>query len=687
MTDSWTDSVTKSERKTISLDLDDKNALPKQISLTEPIPTLKKKMATHSNKEKEKKPSTKEKKVKPGGDTSIIDSILKKNKVATLEKKEHVNNGVTGESKKKMILDLNSGEQIITQDTKPVPEIKPALQFVQEKPKATIILKSEARKQNQVNAPTPESQYKLDTVFNIDSANKSWQTQSVASVITEQHNSLPIFSPPSYGDSTIQNTGHTQLSPEASVRNIDYVKELKEIDEQLAKIRAKLAKRGPDAKYLEMQQKLEERRAKYIRRQQRQEAVAKPKTINPVPWGADLSYTPTLLRESITRTPLGCTSNWDSAVPSAPYVMLAQQLFKTVKTPTKTPDLLDEVNFELSKAKDMLTSIEHNQDVSNSNTHQPTLSSAPSRKVIKEQGTSIFAIPSELTSMREKKEHLLAEQRKIAERIGHRQKQIDKLKNWQREVEQMNQLQAEKQKIFDLQKDLKLLEKQQYEQDQKLKGQMYQVRKMAHSKSNELKRLDMIDTFKVVKQRSQSVPVTQPSNLNQSVSTNTLVGATQLSSGFSAKLRAAINSLFAGERVMFTKNNTIQAKDKQIEPVCNIIITEDAKTGLEYKTACTNIDTDTIPETSSTLPVTKINDVIDLAKQFMPEVNNANPISSETQISEHQINVYRDYFCDKVGISKNGIGKCFELIANKDANHTATLVNVYKEICDEIRFG
>jgi hypothetical protein len=85
--------------------------------------------------------------------------------------------------------------------------------------------------------------------------------------------------------------------------------------------------------------------------------------------------------------------------------------------------------------------------------------------------------------------------------------------------------------------------------------------------------------------------------------------------------------------------------------------------------------------------VTKINDVIDLAKQFMPEVNNANPISSETQISEHQINVYRDYFCDKVGISKNGIGKCFELIANKDANHTATLVNVYKEICDEIRFG
>jgi hypothetical protein len=395
--------------------------------------------------------------------------------------------------------------------------------------------------------------------------------------------------------------------------------------------------------------------------------------------------------------------------------MPGQQLFKTVKTPTKTPDLLDEVNFELNKAKDtvctglatqrnatgvtqilrsrhsssgamdlelsvsgMLTSIEHNQDVSNSNTPQPTLSSAPGRKVIKEQGTSIFAVPSELTSMREKKEHLLAEQRKIAERIGHRQKQIDKLKNWQREVEQMNQLQAEKQKIFDLQKDLKLLEKQQYEQDQKLKGQMYQVRKMAHSKSNELKRLDMIDTFKVVKQRSQSVPVTQLSNLNQSVST-------QPSSGFGVKLRAAINSLFAGERVMFTKNNTIPAKDKQIEPVCNIIITEDAKTGLEYKTSVINIDTGTIAETSSTLPVTKINDVIDLAKQVMPEVNNANPMSSETQISEHQINVYRDYLCDKIGISKKGIGKCLDLISDK--GYTTILVNAYKEVCDDISFG
>ncbi len=39
-----------------------------------------------------------------------------------------------------------------------------------------------------------------------------------------------------------------------------------------------------------------------------------------VPWGADLSHTPTLLRESINRTSLSgterreCTSNWDSAV-------------------------------------------------------------------------------------------------------------------------------------------------------------------------------------------------------------------------------------------------------------------------------------------------------------------------------------------------------------------------------------
>jgi hypothetical protein len=634
-----TDLLAKSERKTISLDLDDKHALPKQISLTEPVPTLKKKMDSHSNKEKEKKPTTKEKKVKTGGDTSIIDSILKKNKVAPLEKKAHVNNGFTGEPKKKMILDLSSGEQLITQDTTPVPEIKPSLLFVPEKPKATIILKSEAKKQNQINTPSPESQFKLDTVFNID--NSINQTQAVASVITEPHNSLPIFCPPSY-DSVVQNAG------QKTEGNIDYVKELKEIDEQLSKVRAKLAKRGPDAKYLEMQQKLEARRAKYIRRQQRQDAGANPKTI---PDSASLS------------------------------VMSGQQLFKRVQTPTKTPDLLDEVNFELNKAKDMLTSIAHKQDVSNSNTPQLTLSSAPGRKVIKEQGTSIFAVPSELTSMREKKDHLLAEQRKIAERIGHRQKQIDKLKNWQREVEQMNQLHAEKQKIFDLQQDLKRLERQQYDQDQKLKGKMYQVRKMAHSKSNELKRLDMIDTFKSVKQRTQSVPVAQPGNQNPSVSTNTQVGAIQSSSGFGGNLRAAINSLFAGERVMFTKNNTILAKDKQIEPVGAIIITEDAKTGFEYKKPVN----ESIHVHPFTLPEMNTETVIDLAKQVIPEVNNANPMSSETQISEHQINVYRDYLCDKVGISKKGIGKCLDLITDK--GHTAILVNAYKEICDEIRFS
>ena len=629
-----TDLLAKSERKTISLDLDDKHALPKQISITEPIPTLKKK-TTHSDKEKEKKPTTKEKKVKAGGDTSIIDSILKKNKVAPIEKKEHVTDSVSGEPKKKMILDLNSGEQIITQDTTPVPEIKPQLLFVPEKPKATIILKSEAKKQKQINTPTPESQFKIDTMFNIDSAIN--QTQSVASVITEPHNSLPSFSPPSY-ESVAQNSGQTQLSSEPNVSNIDYVKELKEIDEQLAKVRAKLAKRGPDAKYLEIQQKLEARRAKYIRRQQRQEAGAKPKTINPIP--------------------------------SAPSVTTGQQLIKKPQTPTKTPDLLDEVNFELNKAKDMLTSIEHNQrdntTTGNNIHHSPT----PAKKVIKEQGTSIFAVPSELTSMREKKEHLLAEQKKIAERIGHRQKQIDKIKNWQREVERMHELQAEKQKIFELQQDLKRLERQQYEQDQKLKGQMYQVRKMAHSKSNELKRLDMIDTFKSVKQRSQSVPIAQPGNPSV---------ATQPSSEFGGKLRAAINSLFAGERVMFTKNNTIPAPIKQIEPVGPIIITEDAKTGLEYKKPIN----DSVCVHPFTLPEMNTESVIDLAKKI--EENECESIDTVNVISEHQINVYRDYLCDKVGITKKGIGKCLDLITDK--GHTAILVNAYKEICDEIRFS
>lgn len=648
-----TDLQAKSERKTISLDLDDKNALPKQISLTEPIPTLKKK-TTHSNKEKEKKPTTKEKKVKAGGDTSIIDSILKKNKIAPLEKKEHADDiNVIDEPKKKMILDLNSGEQIITQDTTPVPEIKPSLQFVPEKPKATIILKSEAKKQKQINTPTPESQFKLDTLFNIDSAiNK---TQAVASPV--QTIPEPRFSPPSY-ESVVQNTGQKQLSPESGVSNIDYAKELKEIDEQLAKVRAKLAKRGPDAKYLEMQQKLEARRAKYIRRQQRQDAGAKPKTITPIP----------------TATPTDYTGNKSISTPSS--VITGQQLFKRVQTPTKTPDLLDEVNFELNKAKDMLTSIEHNQnDNITAGIHQ---SPTPGKKVIKEQGTSIFAVPSELTSMREKKEHLLAEQKKIAERIGHRQKQIDKIKNWQREVERMHELQGEKQKIFDLQQDLKRLEKQQYEQDQKLKGQMYQVRKMAHSKSNELKRLDMIDTFKSVKHRTPVVPVTQSSNQNHSL-------ATQPTSGFGGKLRAAINSLFAGERVMFTKNNTIPAPIKQIEPVGPIIITEDAKSGFEYKKPVN----DSISVHPFTLPETNTETVIDLAKKIESKAGPntiAESLDTVNGISEHQINVYRDYFCDKVGISKKGIGKCLELIANKDEHHTAILVNAYKEICDTITF-
>ena len=221
--------------------------------------------------------------------------------------------------------------------------------------------------------------------------------------------------------------------------------------------------------------------------------------------------------------------------------------------------------------------------------------------------------------MREKKDHLLAEQKKISERIAHRQKQIDKIKTWQREVERLQELQAEKQRIFELQQDLKRLERQQYEQDQKLKGQMYQIRKMAHSKSNELKRLDMIDTFKAVKQRSQFVPVANNTQTQTQTQTNTQTQRPEINSspvitqsGFGGKLRAAINELFSGERIMFTKNNTIPAPIKQVEPQAPIIITEDAKSGLEYRTA-TPVNNDTALETSSTLPAQKIVDVINMA--------------------------------------------------------------------------
>ena len=680
-----TESVAKPEKKILSLDLDT-NVSPKQIILTPSEPAKIHDSSAKPSKIKKGKDqsSDKPKKAKASGDTSIIDSILKKNKVdpAKIITNHDPHDKPIPEQKKKMILDLNSGEQIITADISPKAKIsdivtEPKLQFVPEKPKATIILKSEAKKQKQVggNITPPETQFKLDTLFSID--NSLAQTQA----------GQPAYAPPEYNQifetppypPPITSTGTTQdlLNKSQPITTtppvIDYAKELTEIDTQLAKVRAKLAKRGPEPKYLEMQTKLEERRAKYIRRQQRQEASSSNKPRPPIN-AVNTTTIENTISESVT-PPLATNA-----------VNGLSQLFKR-KTPsansqtnTTQPNLLDEVNQELRKAKDMLTNIEKTS--ANGQSQHP-----PTRKVIKEQGTSIFAVPSELTSMREKKEHLLAEQKKISERIAHRQKQIDKIKTWQREVERMQELQAEKQRIFELQQDLKRLERQQYEQDQKLKGQMYQIRKMAHSKSNELKRLDMIDTFKAVKQRSQFVPVANNTQTQTQTQTNTQTQRPEINSspattqsGFGGKLRAAINGLFSGERVMFTKNNTIPAPIKQVEPREPLIITEDAKSGLEYRTA-TPVNDDTALETSSTLPAQKIVDVINMAKQI--DDKSSEP---ETQISQHQINVFRDYFCDKVGISKKGIIKCFDLMTNKDEAHTAILVNAYKELCDEIRF-
>jgi myosin heavy subunit len=428
----------------------------------------------------------------------------------------------------------------------------------------------------------------------------------------------------------------------ATCDKIDYAKELKAIDEELVKVRAKLAKRGPEPKYLELQTKLEERRAKYIRRQQRQVAGAvasKP------------GSTPSFPEPMSSHTEL---TNETKTIP---------KIFEKRQTPKN--DLLAEVDLELRKAKEMLTTIENNQPTS-------TPVAPPPKKVIKEQGTTMFAVPSELASMKEKKEHLIAEQKKIGDKIAHRQRQIDKIKNWQREVEKMNELQKEKQKIFELQQDLKRLEKQQYEQDQKLKTQMYHVKKMAHSKSNELKRLDAIETFNARKQHLRQSPVAPPVSGEEKV--------VPAKPGLGDMLRKAINSLFAGERVMFQKGKT-----PSIAPA-NVTIETDKKSGMPYYSPEPSPTHNETKNSLSAPPENKIEttEVIELAKNTVCE-------PTPDHISKHQLGVYRDYFCDKLNVSKKGITKCFDLVisgcgADKDL-YESTLINAYKEICDDIKFN
>lgn len=420
-------------------------------------------------------------------------------------------------AKKKLILDMtdDSNSHIISENTVPQPEPKGITPlFINAKPTPTITLKCEQKKKKDVVIDPLVSQ-KLDMVDTLLLSN--------IPVLEPETNLIPVSFNQEPRLPAIEPPKYEDINNNPTQ---DYTKLITELNDQIKKVQHKIQKKGADAKYTELLAKLEAKRAKYSRRLAKQSAPPEP-----------------------TKHKL--------ANPAKPL----------------SAGLISEIDIELNKTRDILTNIEQNTTI---NDLQQQQHSNPGQKVIREAG--LFAVPTELASMKEKKEFLRREQDKLRTKLEHRQKQIDKIKLWQREVEKMDELQKEKHRIYQLRQDLKQLEKQQYEQDQYLKRQMYNIKKQAHRKNNELKTLDMIYEAGVSSNKRKPEITNRPQ-----IVTNHPSPPQQISAKESFFSRFSNNNFFnklgkiiVGERVFF--NNKVKPNTETLEPLLEV----DNKTGLSF---------------------------------------------------------------------------------------------------------
>lgn len=437
-----------------------------------------------------------------------------------LKKKTEIS---TPPAKKKLILNMNddSNSHIISEITAPEPDQKGVTPlFINAKPAPTITLKCEQKKKKDVIIDPLVSQ-KLDTVDSLLLSN------------------IPISkSLPDEPETALIPTSFKPETPlidppkyeEIANAGQDYSKLITELNDQIKKVQHKIQKKGADAKYTELLAKLEAKRAKYARRLAKQ-----------------------------------------SATTESPKPKLSPPANKPLSA-----GLISEIDIELNKTRDILTNIEQ-QTTTNELQQQQ---SKPEQKVIREAG--LFAVPTELASMKEKKEFLRREQEKLRAKLEHRQKQIDKIKHWQREVEKMDELQKEKHRIYQLQQDLKKLEKQQYEQDQYLKRQMYNIKKQAHQKSNELKRLDMIYEAGVSSNKRKPA-IQQQTNKTLAHPASTITQQSPVKESFLSRFSNnnffnKLGKIMVGERVFF--NNKVKPNVETVEPMLEV----DNKSGLTFFT-------------------------------------------------------------------------------------------------------
>ena len=241
---------------------------------------------------------------------------------------------------------------------------------------------------------------------------------------------------------------------------------LDSVNRNIAKIQSKINEKGAKEKYAVMLKDLEKQKQKY---ETRLAAELKSGQNSPQP-----AYPPPTYNQSIVGTNTSTTAHQtahqtqqNSSPRTSPTPGKPKSPQPTINSPRTTTELAKEEQIatdrELARIRELFP------DTHKSGTGKHTQNQRP------KEVQSLFNVSNNLDTLREKQKHLEQQHKKMEEQYAHKLKQIERMRTQKEEITKLSALEIERRKIYEMEQKLKRLDKEQWEEQQRLRKELQTI--------------------------------------------------------------------------------------------------------------------------------------------------------------------------------------------------------------------
>ena len=285
-------------------------------------------------------------------------------------------------------------------------------------------------------------------------------SNSITKKLTSPTNTSPTNTSPTNDIKIIKplNGSGGTTNKTTSMQDMDLTRQkLDSVNRNIAKIQTKITEKGAKEKYAVMLKDLEKQKQKYESRLATTTATAvaissiKPKS---------LVYPPPSYQESMLGQPVSPRTSPIPSKPKSPITLITGGE-KTTKQIAQEERIA--TDRELARIRELFP------DQKSNNTSAQTSQKRP------KEVESLFNVSNNLETLKEKQRHLEQQHKKMEQQYAHKLKQIERMRTQKEEITKLSALEHERRKIYEMEQKLKRLDKEQWEEQQRLRRELQNV--------------------------------------------------------------------------------------------------------------------------------------------------------------------------------------------------------------------